>query len=236
MPFASRFPLLFQLETNKACTVSSCLVMYEDEICGTWNWKRQPSLRAKIEEIRELLLECQQVRLSHGNDRWCWILDESNEFSVKGVKEKMLMDTGSVAGYNFKWNKWVPLKVEVLPWRAEMERIPSLVSLAKRNVEVSSVLYPMCGETEESAEHFFRDLLEMFKFTRFPKRKAKAFHAVCLTTIWCLWEARNEAVFNGNIAQLNNVVGGIKVLGFLWVRNRSKLDAITWENWRSFNL
>ncbi|XP_076924509.1 uncharacterized protein LOC143586979 [Bidens hawaiensis] len=173
------------------------------------------------------------------------------------------MDTGLVAVYNFKWNKWVPLKVEVLAWRKEMERIPSLVSLVRRNANMPSMLCPICGKTEELSEHLFvscnftqatwklidqwckvpfffsfsfRGLLEMFKVTRLPKRKAKAFHAVCLTTIWCLWKARNDAVFNGKLAQLNIVSGGIKALGFFWVRNRSKSDAITWENWRSFNL
>lgn len=81
-----------------------------------------------------------------------------------------------------------------------------------------------------------RDLLEMHRYTSFSKRKAKAFYAVCLTTIWCVWRAQNALVFEGNPIILNNVVGEIKALSYLWVKHRGKNTSLTSEMWRGFKL
>ncbi|XP_076927472.1 uncharacterized protein LOC143591034 [Bidens hawaiensis] len=103
-----------------------------------------------------------------------------------------------------------------------MERIPTLFSLAKRNAISASVVCPICEEEIESAEHLLvscsfaqsvwciiagwckvppifafsiRDLLELYRFSCLPTRKAKVFHAVCLATMWCIWKARNSLLF-----------------------------------------
>ncbi|XP_076907117.1 uncharacterized protein LOC143563469 [Bidens hawaiensis] len=139
-----------------------------------------------------------------------------------------------------------------------MERVPLLVSLARRNVAVDSVVCLICGMEEETAEHllnscrfaqeiwgkvtnwcrvpnFFafsiRDLLEAY----IPKDKAKVFHAICLTTLWCIWRARNEAVFEGKLVQLESVFGEIKGLNFLWLQNRAKKSSLSWNDSTRFD-
>ncbi|XP_076894415.1 uncharacterized protein LOC143546688 [Bidens hawaiensis] len=143
-----------------------------------------------------------------------------------------------------------------------MERVTSLVSLARRNVAVDSVVCLICGMEEETAEHLFnscrfaqeiwgkvtnwcrvpdffafsiRDLLEAYKYALLPKDKAKVFHAICLTTLWCIWRARNEAVFEGKPVRLESVFGEIKGLSFLWVQNRAKKPSLSWNDWTRFD-
>ncbi|XP_076952132.1 uncharacterized protein LOC143625763 [Bidens hawaiensis] len=137
-----------------------------------------------------------------------------------------------------------------------MERIPVLFSLAKRGISVPSVVCPICEEEHLMISCDFaqmvwsvitswckvpsiyafsvKDLLELHKYTFFPKRKAKAFYVVCLTTIWCIWRARNVLVFEGKSVSLNNVMGEIKTLSFLWVKNRGKHLDLTWDNGSEF--
>lgn len=87
VPFCLRFPLLFALETRKGCRVSDRLLMYENEICGRWDWCRQPLGQEEVGELRNLLLECQQVSLVVGSDRVIWSLEEDSGFSIKSLKK-----------------------------------------------------------------------------------------------------------------------------------------------------
>ncbi|XP_076942244.1 uncharacterized protein LOC143612057 [Bidens hawaiensis] len=175
----------------------------------------------------------------------------------------MEVNLGGDTNYVYEWNNFVPKKVGILTWRAEMERIPVLVGLAKRNIAVESVWCPVCGEAEETAEHlmvscafaqaiwhgitswckvptFFafstRDILELHKYYRMSKQSGKLFHVVCLTTMWCIWKTRNEVVFERKAVNVINVLGEIKALSFLWARNRSRRSNITWERWRVFDI
>ncbi|XP_076904565.1 uncharacterized protein LOC143560046 [Bidens hawaiensis] len=183
-------------------------------------------------------------------------LNQGNNFSVRSLKRGIDLVQGGDVDYTIEWNNYVPKKVGVLAWRAEMERIPVLVELACRNVVVASTWCPVCDEAEEMAEHIFiscrfaqavwhcianwckvppffafsiHDILELHKHYRLPKRKAKLFHAVCLTLVWCLWKMRNMVVFERKEASVNNILCEIKALSVLWICNRSNKLDITWE-------
>ncbi|XP_076931546.1 uncharacterized protein LOC143596729 [Bidens hawaiensis] len=205
--FFERFPLLFGLEMQKLCKVADRLIMFDGEICGQWSWSRGPQLLAEINELRDLLVECREVRLTGDSDLLVWGLEDGPSFSVKSVKNKLALGAVVDGRYSFEWNRFVPKKVAILAWRAEMERIPSLFSLAKRNIPFGSLLCPFCSEELETAEHLFvtcqfahlvwsviscwckvppiyafstRDLLELHRFSCLPNRKAKVTRYVSL--------------------------------------------------------
>ncbi|XP_076950772.1 uncharacterized protein LOC143623844 [Bidens hawaiensis] len=256
-----KFPLLFALDRNKGCTVANRLVMMDDVICCTWSWVRDPISVREVKELRGLLQLCKDVVLVDGDDSVRWVSDVSSDFSVASLKEKIEMARISSPVYKMKWNNWVPGKVGLFAWRAELDKLPLLTLLARRNVGVGSLDGPACGELEETTEHIFvscglaqsvwqvisiwcnvpqvcafsvRDLLELYKFTKFPKRKTKAFHAVCMVTLWCLWKVRNDMVFGGLKILARNVVKDVKALSFLWVKNRSSGLYLAWEDWIRF--
>ncbi|XP_076901327.1 uncharacterized protein LOC143555704 [Bidens hawaiensis] len=237
--------------------------MYEENISGQWSWVRAPNGPAEVAELCELLTTCQHLCLLEGEDSWVWDLDYGDGFSVKSLKEIFAFNSGSEENYLFEWNNFVPKKVGILAWMAEMERIPVLFSLAKRGVAVESIVCPVCEENLESAEHLLvscqfaqsiwsiitnwckvpaifafstRDLLEFHKYALLSSRKAKTFHAVCLTTIWCLWCTRNRWVFERKSPNLRSTVAEIKALSYLWVKNRSKWPDLTWDRWCAFNV
>ncbi|XP_076939869.1 uncharacterized protein LOC143608822 [Bidens hawaiensis] len=190
-------------------------------------------------------------------------LDASREFSVASLKNKLIELTYFRPSYKFGWNNWVPNKVCILAWRSELERLPVLTELAKRNIGTNSVLCPVCGDLEETVEHCFvtcglaqsvwqaislwckipsifafsiRDLLAIYKYVKFPRKKTKMFHAICLVSFWCLWKVRNDIVFNGKMVSVVNLVGDIKALSYLWVKNRSGEMSISWDDGCGFKV
>ncbi|XP_076920429.1 uncharacterized protein LOC143581548 [Bidens hawaiensis] len=257
------FPLLFRLEQYKDCCVAERLVMVNGEFCGVWDWRRRPGSIQELNELFLLLQVCQNVQLGDGIDTTCWSINDSSDFSVAGLKQKIQELTHSTPNYRFVWNNWVPRKVEMLAWRIELEKIPVMTLLANRNIDVGSVSCPMCGDMDESVEHLFvssgvarlvwqavsswckitsifaldiHDLLDLYKLTNFPKRKAKIFHAICLGSIWCIWKAINDLVFNGKPIMVESIVGEIKTLGYLWIKHRSGETSLLWEDWCMFKV
>ncbi|XP_076949509.1 uncharacterized protein LOC143622182 [Bidens hawaiensis] len=197
-----KFPLLFALERNKGCTVAKKLVMMDDVICSTWSWVRDPRSVREVEELRGLLQLCKDVVLVDGDDSVKWVSDVSSNFSVASLKEKIEMARISSPVYMMRWNNWVPSKVGLLAWSAELDRLPVLTLLARRNVGVGSLDCPACGELEETVEHIFvscglaqsvwqaisiwcnvpqvfafsvHDLLELYKFTSFRRERKRRF-------------------------------------------------------------
>ena len=126
-------------------------------------------------------------------------------------------------GFRMSWVNWVPLKCNIFAWRAEGHQIPTKIELHKRNVSVGSTICPLCEDGSESVEHLFtgcsialevwcritkwcgipngfffdvRDLLEIGKLTSGSKKKRKVINGIVIATIWCVWLARNNKVFN----------------------------------------
>ncbi|KAL8248807.1 hypothetical protein R6Q59_005675 [Mikania micrantha] len=81
-----------------------------------------------------------------------------------------------------------------------------------------------------------RDLLELPKNYKGNKTKKNLLHAVIITVVWCIWKIRNGIVHNGISPSIGSLVEEVKSLGFLWVKNRAKLDRLDWNNWKSFNV
>jgi len=66
--------------------------------------------------------------------------------------------------------------------------------------------------------------------------KSKVMHVVVMTTCWCLWKTRNEAVFNHRSPSVSAITVEIKNLGFLWVKRRAKWESLDWDAWSSFHM
>lgn len=47
---------------------------------------------------------------------------------------------------------------------------------------------------------------------------------------------RNDWLFEGKPFSIGKLVEEVKILSFLWVRNRAKAHSLTWDNWCNFNL
>ncbi|MFS8007526.1 putative RNA-directed DNA polymerase [Helianthus anomalus] len=260
-PLRFRFPNLFRLEVNKKCKVRDRIVRPITNPGASWQWKSAPASGVELAEWLALCVAIRDISLSDGSDRWRWSADVTGEFSVFSAKSLMDSISGSREGFVMEWCKWVPLKCNVFAWRAEMERLPTRLELAKRNIPINGTSCPLCDDGEESASHLFtacrfatevwakvcswaktpflvafslRDVLNAHVHCGLKGKQQFMFQGIVVVTCWIIWRARNDRVFNGKIPKADDVFRSIKSAGYLWFKNRCKYIDTNWDKWCNF--
>ncbi|PWA85345.1 hypothetical protein CTI12_AA150170 [Artemisia annua] len=136
------FSRLYMLETNKECKISDRWCLDNMEWHGNWAWRSNPRGRAATDLVDMIRLVGNLVLNPNSRDRWFWALDPSGKFSVKAlaclVKSKSIGvdETNQI----FIWNPWVPRKVNISIWRA---------NLLICGVEIASVRCVLCFLEDE---------------------------------------------------------------------------------------
>ncbi|KAF5808150.1 putative RNA-directed DNA polymerase [Helianthus annuus] len=199
--------------------------------------------------------------LGNGEDRWSWSLEESGMFSVKSLKNSIQAARFTDLGNEFEWNNWIPIKVNFLAWRLSLDRVPTLVALARRNVIVGEIRCKICGLYDEDVDHLFvgcelaqkvwdlvskwckisgiygfgiKDILGWHKQVRGCKKWRKLIYGIMQIALWVVWRSRNDLVFDGKEVKVDQIMNEIKQLGFLWIGSRSRFKEISWVDWCNF--
>jgi len=158
------------------------------------------------------------------------------------------------------WDSPAPSKVVAFAWRVLLNRIPTKGNLAFRNVlpPETSLLCVMCNRKEESALHLFLhcdmaalvwlklmlwlDCLflsppnlfihwECWSVRGRNKKVKKGLWLIWHTTIWVLWKARNDTIFNGQTFEVDELVEEIKVLSWRWLLHRTHSLSCLFYEW-----
>ncbi|XP_022014071.1 uncharacterized protein LOC110913558 [Helianthus annuus] len=136
------------------------------------------------------------------------------------------------------------------------------MALAQRNIQVNSDRCAICGDYAETSEHLFvschlaqtvwalitqwckipvffafgiKDILDLHLFVKSSTKKKKIIQAIVHVTFWSIWAARNKLIFDGSYPEVSKILEEVKVMSYLWVKNRSKDAAITLESWKRFD-
>ncbi|KAK1415527.1 hypothetical protein QVD17_31310 [Tagetes erecta] len=116
-----------------------------------WRWKR--SLNTTEEQQ---LVTCKnflnQVQITNAPDKWKWRNNSSGAFTVASMRS-LLHRPIVTHGFRLQWNNWIPVKVNIFGWRAEMDRIATKDALLMRGIITNSNICPLCGEYNETAAH-----------------------------------------------------------------------------------
>ncbi|KAJ0805669.1 putative RNA-directed DNA polymerase [Helianthus annuus] len=152
-PLQALFPLLFQLEKFKGCLVAERVRLGPNGATWRWDWRRQPLSTEEMLEFQQLNDILQHVSVSSGPDQWVWNLDPSGQFNVGSIKNSINILNRVRPDYVVKWNGWVPKKVGMVAWRAQVERLLTRVALSRRGVPVQSADCVLCGEYNETSDH-----------------------------------------------------------------------------------
>ncbi|KAJ0751570.1 putative reverse transcriptase zinc-binding domain-containing protein [Helianthus annuus] len=262
VPLEQKFPVLYALESNRHVCIADRISVQSGSVVLHFNWRRQFNSAEEFSESGELMRVLNSVSLHTGPDRWAWAIDATGSFSVKSLRGLMQKKGYSGTGQRFAWNNWALLKLNFLPWRVFLGRLPTLVALRNRNVQVPSVNCPICGNDEETIEHLFiacpfaqqlwdvvsrwvkisalfllerSDLIYFHSHVRGSGRWKKVIYLVMQAVVWCTWRARNDLVFNRKQPRIGSVIDDIKSLSFLWFKSRARMVSLTWEQWCGFN-
>ncbi|KAF5780940.1 putative reverse transcriptase zinc-binding domain-containing protein [Helianthus annuus] len=164
----------------------------------------------------------------------------------------------------FGWNSWAPPKVNFLLWRACLGKIASKVGLIHRGIQIQDSFCSRCGISDEDPDHIFvnclwarsiwwniltwirihypTDICNLKGLTSYisscPGGKVwkRVVYSIVMATVWRIWSARNEKVFNDLFIPISKSVEMIKEDAFLWICNRANVKRPSWDNWKAFDL
>nr|GEW45197.1 hypothetical protein [Tanacetum cinerariifolium] len=95
------------------------------------------------------------VALSDQCDSCQWSLDVFVRYSVVSVCALVDAHTLDVDTVATRWNRCVPIKVNVFIWRLNLHKLSSIVNLYKKGIDVGSILCPICHDDVEMVNHTF---------------------------------------------------------------------------------
>ncbi|GKA59740.1 RNA-directed DNA polymerase, eukaryota, reverse transcriptase zinc-binding domain protein [Tanacetum coccineum] len=206
-------------------------------------------------EVERKILELQQIFMDLA------ILVDAQGEMLDSIETHVLHDDITVASH--KWVSLVPKKVNFFAWRLSLDRLPTRTELVDRGVDLDSVLCPMCAEVPEDIDHIFsscRFIVPVWKkvldwwriknpvpngvvnalssanFHIGDPKVNKAFFAIRLVMLWCIWKWRNKVVHarsEDRSSILNSdIAKEVQVLSHLWIQNRSREAVVSWEAWK----
>ncbi|KAJ0453422.1 putative reverse transcriptase zinc-binding domain-containing protein [Helianthus annuus] len=260
-PLKDMFPILFQLEVNRKVKISERIMIGSDCSRFIWQWKRLLESAPELAELSQLSSLLENFYVSGSADKWAWIGNGTEDFSVGAVKKVLVKGYGTVSRSNFSWCKWLPVKCNVFAWRADLGSIPTVDALRKRNIFITDSVCGLCNDGEDTVSYLFtecyvanmiwnaisrwckvpqiyafsfQDLLKAHEFCALKDPVNSIFYGVIIIACWCIWKARNDNRFSNRRCRIEKILSDVKSYGFLWARHRSKCKNLSWENWRKF--
>lgn len=153
-----------------------------------------------------------------------WDGDSSGAFTVKRlaamIQTKILSETKVITP--FKWNSWLPIKVNIRVWRIHLNRLPFRDNLAMWGIDIGSTWCILCNDGPENLEHIFvhwRKSMILWRkiwswwsiippqtpslsniilgnsLTMESKWHDKAIKGVYYTVLWSIWNWRNRILY-----------------------------------------
>jgi hypothetical protein len=158
IPFSVRFHRLFDLAENKTITVANLFSLGLERQGEGWSWRRRLCVWEEdmLEECRPLLFDV--LLVPNVADKWVWLPDIADEYSVRGAYDLLLTCDNSQMdkALELVWHKQVPLKVTVFAWRLIRDRLPTKANLAMRGVIAADDIVCVSGYGNvETGEHLF---------------------------------------------------------------------------------
>jgi len=262
--FRLKYPRLYSISSHKDAFVAEVGVVTEVGLNWSFRWKRHLFMWEE-ELLISLKEDLEGVVFSREKDGWWWNLEEKGNFTVKLAYVKL---EGLVLGdvlwqveerrvLEELWKIPTPSKVVAFAWKALLNRIPTKLNLAVRNVlpPGDSVL---CGLKEESPLHLFLHcdwaravwlrlmwwvdggfitppnlFIHWACWGNFVGSKTikKGRGLIWLATLWVLWKVRNDKIFNGVIFEVDDIVEEVKVLSWRWLLSRTNTPVCLFYEW-----
>nr|GEV52053.1 hypothetical protein [Tanacetum cinerariifolium] len=214
------FPRVYALDGNKQCTVAQRINSLD------WNsvLRRSPRGGVELNQFTTMLEAIRDINLSESIDGWKWALD-SKGFTVSSAR-KFIVEQTLIGGFtSTRWLRCIPIKVNVFMWRLSLNKLPSLVNMDRKGIDVASIFCLVCSEHAESVDHLFftcemaRDIwvrlarwcqlvildvpniTEWFSWldtTQLSKKAMIILKGVVATMLWSIWNFRNTLIFSVN--------------------------------------
>ncbi|XP_071712769.1 uncharacterized protein [Rutidosis leptorrhynchoides] len=155
-------------------------------------------------------------------------------------------------------NNLIPSKLGIFIWRAKLKRLPVLIELEKRGIDLNSVRFPTCDDGIESIDHSLvlckhafevwdrvckwwnLDTVNIFSVDdlfcgKHPKIKSswslKLWQAIEWICGYYIWKNRNQKIFKKKWWSGSVILNEIQIKSFEWISIRSRKKQWDWNQW-----
>ena len=250
-PLRTAFPRIYNLDTDKNCNIASRVSLAD------WSsvLRRTPRGGAEANQFQDLLNISRGITLSDNRDSWLWTVDLAKGYSVASARslvDSFFLSSGSDPS---RWNRNVPIKVNVFLWRAMLNKLPSRVNLDRRGIDVDSLLCPIClGDLETVNHSFFNcglakdlwyllakwwemdipvcgtftDWFDWLDSLHVPIKVRLVLEGVGGTRIWSIWNFCNSLIFSSCPPRMEVLWDSIVSQSFLWISSRNPSRKFSW--------
>ncbi|XP_071718440.1 uncharacterized protein [Rutidosis leptorrhynchoides] len=253
-----KFKRLSRLENDINVSVKDRVIWDGAKGVGNWSWTREPFgwARDELHSLTEMISGA--VFNPEKEDSWRWAPGGNGMFTTKFLSDMItsrLLPISDLNGETSR-NKLVPKKVEVFVWRARKLRLPVLLELDKRGIELHSVRCPLCDDDIETVNHSlilcknafevwakifdwwgrggvpFINVGDLFLDTgQATSHVGKIiWQAVVWTCSYLIWKIRNQKIFTNKSWNGTVALNEIQVKSFEWFAKRCKDKSIDWHN------
>ncbi|KAL6510920.1 hypothetical protein OROGR_022044 [Orobanche gracilis] len=262
-PLRIVYPHLFRLEIDKWTVVADRIRVVSGTKILQWKWRKDPTTAAEINELFNLMEEIYDYAWKGSIDKWNWKASGSNRFTVSSARKLLSSYPRPAVEQHMKWKCWTPLKCKIMVWRAIRNRLPTKVELHKRGVSLQNDLCGFCDSNAETSTHIFTgclfvaeiwnrvehwcrlnpsivfDVIDLIKITKnhpLTKQARIILRGIIFTSMWTIWNERNDRIFQSKRRRATEVVESIKMTSYFWFKNRSKMKGIDWNVWCKYPL
>ncbi|KAL4589610.1 hypothetical protein LXL04_002518 [Taraxacum kok-saghyz] len=202
-----------------------------------------------------LVAVLQEVSLSAVSDSYVWDVDGQVDFSValaRRIIDKVLLGFSAVPT---RWNTLVSIKVNVLLWRIERNRIRTRLNLRDKGIDLDSLLCPFWSLVGESADDLFAycpclsplwgkvaawwnvslppvcsiaNFLQCTGITTLSSVRKRRFEAVVFIVFLGALEFSEYILFGTNKPRKDELFDDVRYYSYFWISSRDRNCNLSW--------
>ncbi|GKC95059.1 RNA-directed DNA polymerase, eukaryota, reverse transcriptase zinc-binding domain protein [Tanacetum coccineum] len=179
----------------------------------------------------------------------------SKGFSIASARKHIDEHILNGCPVSTRWSRCVPIKVIVFIWRLRLDKLPTLMNMDRKGIDVDSLLCPVCREHVESVNHLFfscgmardlwvllarwcdLDILELYNIAEWllwiddcqvSKKARLILEGVVAMMMWSLWNFRNALIFLDSKPKKAIIWDSIVYQSFVWISSRNPKFLLSW--------
>ncbi|PWA40174.1 RNA-directed DNA polymerase, eukaryota, Reverse transcriptase zinc-binding domain protein [Artemisia annua] len=90
-------------------------------------------------------------------DSWVCSLNSNNTYIVSSMRKMIEGNLLPFQEDKIRWNRYLPIKVNIISWRLRLNRLPTRCNLDHRGIDLHTTRCPLCNEDLETSQHIFVD-------------------------------------------------------------------------------
>ena len=250
-----KYPRVFSLESCKNIFIADKVAQHD----SFQSFRRAPRGGIEQEQFDHINRITKDIKLNSHDDCWTWNLEKSGNFSVASVRKKVDEESFRSLDIESRWNKFVPIKVNVLVWKLMNNFLPTRFNISRKGIVLDSIICPNCDVGVETVGHLFfscsmaREInyligrwwsvpvvdfdcfdewVEWIVSLHLSKQVKLMLEDVFYSAWWMIWWFRNSTIFKDKVPKKAILFDELQSKSFLWCRYRGK-NRFSWIDWLS---